>query len=263
MEIKMRFSSLVDRKTSIFVVLTVAVCGAWLPALASEMISGADIKRKIQSFLAARDFVGEPAISETRLFPNCASDIRVAPMFDSLKTLELSCAEPGGFKIAIRTNAIRVSKNIEARAGRYADGLGSGFLPEKDKIFEGNIFLVLSRSVQKGEILTEDDVRLKKASTKKFLGYFTKTSDVIGRKLKKTLSVNQVLLSRHLEIDWDIRKGQKIIMQSNTGPVTVENSGIAINNAQIGELIKAENQQSGKIVEGVVVSRKKIRILTK
>jgi len=40
-------------------------------------------------------------------------------------------------------------------------------------------------------------------------------------------------------------------------------SGIAINNAQIGEIMKVENQQSGKIVEGVVVSRKKIRILTK
>jgi len=259
----MRFSFLVVRKTFISAVLVVAVCGAWLPALASEMISGADIKRKIQSFLAARNYVGAPAISETRLFPSCASDIKVAPMFDSLKTIELSCTEPGGFKIAIRTNATSVRKSLEARATGYAVEHNGGSLPEKDKIAKGHMLLVVSRSVQKGEILTEDDVRLKQAGTQKFLGYFTKTSDVIGRKLKKALSVNQVLLSRHLEIDWDIRKGQKIIMQSNTGPVTVLTSGIAINNAQIGELMKVENQQSGKIVEGVVVSRKKIRILTK
>ena len=94
-------------------------------------------------------------------------------------------------------------------------------------------------------------------------GYFTKASDVVGRALKKTLSVDKALLSRHLEIDWDIRKGQKIIIQSIAGPVTIENSGVARVNAQIGELIKAKNEQSGKIVEGIVVSRKKIRVLTK
>ena len=70
-------------------------------------------------------------------------------------------------------------------------------------------------------------------------------------------------MSRHLEIDWDIRKGQKIIIQSIAGPVTIENTGFARVDAQIGELIKAENEQSGKIVEGIVVSRKKIRVLTK
>jgi len=117
--------------------------------------------------------------------------------------------------------------------------------------------------LQKGEVLSEEDIRLKQASNQNFLGYFTKASDVVGRTLKKTLSVDQVLLSRHLEIDWDIRKGQKIIIQSIAGPVTIENSGVARVDAQIGELIKAENEQSGKIVEGIVVSRKKIRVLTK
>ena len=61
----------------------------------------------------------------------------------------------------------------------------------------------------------------------------------------------------------ETHKGQKIIIQSIAGPVTIENSGVARVNAQIGELIKAKNEQSGKIVEGIVVSRKKIRVLTK
>jgi flagella basal body P-ring formation protein FlgA len=104
---------------------------------------------------------------------------------------------------------------------------------------------------------------MKQAGNQNLSGYFTKTSDVVGRTLKKTLSIDQVLLSRHLEIDWDIRKGQKIIIQSIAGPVIIENSGVARVDAQIGELTKAENEQSGKIVEGIVVSRKKIRVLTK
>ena len=34
-------------------------------------------------------------------------------------------------------------------------------------------------------------------------------------------------------------------------------------NAQIGELLEAKNQHSGKLVEGIVVSQKKIEVLTK
>ena len=86
---------------------------------------------------------------------------------------------------------------------------------------------------------------------------------LFGRKLKRALSVNQVLLSRHLEINWAIEKGQKILIQSNAGPVSVVSAGIARNSAQVGELLEAENQMSGTIVEGIVVSNKKIRILTK
>ena len=73
----------------------------------------------------------------------------------------------------------------------------------------------------------KEDIRLKQTRNQNLSGYFTKASDVVGRTLKKTLSVDQVLLSRHLEIDWDIRKGQKIIIQSIAGPVTIENSGVA------------------------------------
>jgi flagella basal body P-ring formation protein FlgA len=45
--------------------------------------------------------------------------------------------------------------------------------------------------------------------------------------------------------------------------VSVVSAGIARNSAQVGELLEAENQMSGTIVEGIVVSNKKIRILTK
>ena len=72
-----------------------------------------------------------------------------------------------------------------------------------------------------------------------------------------------MILSRHLEIDWDIQKGQKIIIQSTAGPVVVASTGISRGNAQVGELLKAQNQHSGKLVEGIVVSRKKIKVLTK
>ena len=259
----MRFSSLEVRKTVISAAMIAIFCEFQSPAFAGEMISGADIKEKINSFLAAKDFFGNPAISETRMFPDCASDIKVAPMFGGIKTLELSCADPGGFKIAIRTNAVRLSENAVSRVKHNLPDKNASYLGKPEDNAAAATFLVLSRSVQKGEILSDEDILLKSAGARNLSGYFTKASDVVGRKVKKTLSVNQVLLSRHLEIDWDIRKGQKILIQSNAGPVSVVSTGIARNNAQVGELLKAENQKSGTIVEGIVVSQKKIKVLTK
>ena len=259
----MKFSSLAVRKIFILLGMLPAVVFQVVPSFANQMVSGADLKKEIHAFLAARSFAGDPAISDARLFPNCSKGIKVKPMFGSIKTVELSCADPGGFKIAIRTNAVKLGKHVVSDQRTNMNGLGRKVLSHEVQAPERSFFLVLSRSLQKGEVLSEGDIRVKQTGNQNLSGYFTKASDVVGRTLKKTLSVDQVLLSRHLEIDWDIRKGQKIIIQSIAGPVTIENSGVARVDAQIGELIEAENEQSGKIVEGIVVSRKKIRVLTK
>ena len=259
----MKFSSLAVRKIFILLGMLPAVVFQVVPSFANQMVSGADLKKEIHAFLAARSFAGDPAISDARLFPNCSKGIKVKPMFGSIKTVELSCADPGGFKIAIRTNAVKLGKHVVSDQKTNMNGLGRKVLSQEVQAPERSFFLVLSRSLQKGEVLSEGDIRVKQTGNQNLSGYFTKASDVVGRTLKKTLSVDQVLLSRHLEIDWDIRKGQRIIIQSIAGPVTIENSGVAGVDAQIGELIKAENEQSGKIVEGIVVSRKKIRVLTK
>ena len=259
----MKFSSLAVRKIFILLGMLPAVVFQVVPSFANQMVSGADLKKEIHAFLAARSFAGDPAISDARLFPNCSKGIKVKPMFGSIKTVELSCADPGGFKIAIRTNAVKLGKHVVSDQKTNMNGLGRKVLSHEVQAHERSFFLVLSRSLQKGEVLSEGDIRVKQTGNQNLSGYFTKASDVVGRTLKKTLSVDQVLLSRHLEIDWDIRKGQRIIIQSIAGPVTIENSGVAGVDAQIGELIKAENEQSGKIVEGIVVSRKKIRVLTK
>ncbi|MDC1383336.1 flagellar basal body P-ring formation chaperone FlgA [Candidatus Puniceispirillum sp.] len=268
----MKYFSLVDKNFFILVVISCLFFGLSNNTMAAEMISGAEIKKKINAFLIKKDFMGEPLISETRLFPACLSDILIRPMFGGLKTVELFCSDPGGLKIAVRTNAVSIVKeNI---------GLGlkkkSNYKSENTFNFEGlrsqdsltgeqlsKKFLALSRSVQKGQVLTVKDVVFKNTKSSNLSGYFTNISDVVGRKVKKNLSINQVLLSRHLEINWDIQKGQKILIQSAAGSVVVVSSGISRKNAQIGELLQVKNLQSGALVEGIVVSQNKIKVLTK
>ena len=269
----MRSFSLVARKSKLFFLMVLTVCGSAYTsaAVASDRISGAQIKEKINSFLAAKNLAGEPAISENRLFPACDSEVSVRPMFGGMKTVELFCPDPGGFKIAVRTNAVSHGgrapltddANRNAAKSLSLTELKNGSFGEDRLQNAGEKYLAMARSVQKGQILSRDDVVLKVAKAKNRTGYFAKVTDVVGRRVKKKLSVNQVILSRHLEIDWDIRKGQTIIIQSTSGPVVVVSSGISQANAQVGELLKAQNKHSGKLVEGIVVSRKKIKVLTK
>ena len=56
----------------------IGVCGSanTFAAVSSDRISGARMKQRINSFLAAQNLAGKPAISE-RLFPACESDVLV------------------------------------------------------------------------------------------------------------------------------------------------------------------------------------------
>ena len=269
----MRSFSLVAKKSMMFFMTVLAVCGSAhaFAAVTSDMISGALMIQRINSFLASQNLTGKPAISEKRLFPACNSDVLVRPMFGGMKTVELFCPDPGGFKIAVRTNIVKNGSRgfLTNDANLNTAESSSLTKPENQTSVEGGLkngvekYLAMARSVQKGRILSHDDVVLRVARAKNRTGHFASVSDVVGRKVKKKLSVNQMILNRHLEIDWDIRKGQKIIIQSTAGPVVVASSGISRGNAQVGELLKAQNQHSGKLVEGIVVSRKKIKVLTK
>ena len=85
----MRSFSLVARESIRFFLALLAVCGSThtFAAVASDRISGAQMKQRINSFLAAQNLEGKPAISEKRLFQACDSDVSVRPMFGGMKTV--------------------------------------------------------------------------------------------------------------------------------------------------------------------------------
>ena len=88
-------------------------------------------------------------------------------------------------------------------------------------------------------------------------------NDVVGRKAKRAVNINQIIRTRHLELDYAIKKDQSVIIESKIGPVTVVSAGIAVDDAQLGERVKVKNNSSGLLVEGVAISEKKIRIRAK
>ena len=221
------------------------------PVMAEDLISGAQLKDHVRSVLMSRGLDSRPVISDTRRFRACKAPLQVTPMFGGYKTVRLTCPDIDGFKIAIRTQidsffngAIEPAPNLNSEA-------------------ELAKFVVLTKSVQTGEIIGADAVRLINGDANPGVGYFRDVNDVVGRKAKRAININQIIRTRHLELDYAIQRDQSVIIESKIGPVTVVSAGIAVDDAQLGELVKVKNSASGLVVEGVAISEKKIRIRAK
>ena len=249
----MKFISLVGKSASIFG-LCAGLCLASNLAMASQNLSGAMIKAEIKTSLASLGMATDPAINQDRQFLPCSAGLTIEPMFGSYKTVRVSCSDPDGFSIAVRTQ-IQTDTPVAVLGGDAGDVLQSSSGASK--------IVKLSRSLRRGEVITNDDLALVSSSDHRYVGYFEDLDDVIGRKTKRSLSVNQVLQNRHLEMDWLVQKDQTVTIETQIGGVTVAGSGLALDNAQMGDLLKVLNQSSKVIVEGRVVSEKKVKIITK
>tara|TARA_B100001093_G_scaffold126826_1_gene119374 strand:- start:542 stop:1291 length:750 start_codon:yes stop_codon:yes gene_type:complete len=249
----MKSISLVGKTASIFG-LYVGLCLASNLAMGSQTLSGAMIKAEIQSFLALLGIAADPAINQDRQFLPCAAVLTIEPMFGSYKTVRVSCSDEDGFSIAVRTQI-----QMDSAVSILGDDADTASQPSNrvTKIVK------LSRSLQRGEVINHDDLVLVSSPDHRLVGYFEKLSDVIGRKTNRSLTVNQAVRNRHLEMDWLVQKDQTVTIETQIGGVTVAGAGLALDNAQMGDLLKVLNKSSKVVVEGHVVSAKKVKIITK
>ena len=86
---KMKFFSLAG-KSLITMGMVSAIC-IMPPAMAVDMISGAQLKDHVRSVLMSRGLDSRPVISDNRRFRACQSPLEVTPMFGGYKTVRLTC----------------------------------------------------------------------------------------------------------------------------------------------------------------------------
>ena len=219
------------------------------PAIGGELFSGAQLKDHVRAVLISRGLDSRPVISNSRRFRACKAPIQVKPMFGGYKTVRLTCPDVDGFKIAVRT-----------RIDSFVDDKETEMIPNLDGEAGIARFVVLTKSLQKGELIGADDVKLIQRHTNPGVGHFRRVDDVVGRKAKKALTINQIIRARHLELDYVIQRDQSVIIESKIGAVTVVSAGISVDDAQLGDRVRVKNSSSGLLVEGVAISEKKIRI---
>ena len=118
----------------------------------------------------------------------------------------------------------------------------------------------LKRSLEKNDIIKIEDLDLIITSKPSEKSFFNNKEDLVGRKLKKNLKVDQLLHPRHLYERFEVNIGDFLSIVSQMGNASVAVAGEAEDSGNLGDIIKVKNLRSGKVIKGYVNKNKIIRV---
>ena len=224
-----------------------AVIGA--PAFASpdysNGISGEDAANLVAAAMEAYGLTTGAPDAPIRPLPACGHTPTITPLNGSWSTAELRCTDPV-WQRGLRTRAA-LAVPLRDRSDETPDT-------------PAPLVVVLTRSLQAGDMITADDLALIPGSTQNARDIFTQIDQVIGRRLRTSLGVEQILLTRHLEPDWIVQSGTPIALQITAGPITVIASGEALEGGRVGDVIALRNLSSGQVVKGIVIGENSVAL---
>ena len=111
--------------------------------------------------------------------------------------------------------------------------------------------------------IRDSDIIVIKKSVKDKNDLVKNKTDLIGKKLKKSINSNRPIYHSNLEKDWLIQKNSSIIIENKIGGITVKDQGIALENADFMDFLKVKNIKSGKIIYGFAKNQKKVVLKAK
>ena len=254
------------------VMFTALVAGA--AGASTTELDGSDISRLIVDKLASQGLNAVPSIKPDRLFPPCDSKPEIEPMFGGWTTVAVRCATGSGWRFMIRTNLTSRPALVPIRD--FKPGLGVNG-PAKGQAIELAVarsematavvdeieVVALARSVSRNDMIAADDLLMVAISERNALGAFFDPADVIGRRVKIGVGVNQPLMARHLHPDYLVEEGNEVLISSYAGGISVDMVGYALDNGQFGEWIGVENASSGKRVHAKITGEKKVTVIAK
>ena len=213
----------------------------------ANALSGSMIHDEIVNELKDQNLTGSPAIALARTFPACPEPISIKSKFGSWKTVEISCPKTN-WKIAVRTN-ITATTDTNINSVKV--------------VSDQKLFVILKTSLNRGEVIENDHLTFSKSKKNIGGGVFYEKKYLIGRTLKKALSVGTIIKARHLNPDWIIKKDQVVTIEHKVGTIQINAKGIAQESGQIGQRILVNNMNSGKKVLCWIENDKKVTTTAK
>lgn len=242
-------------------------------ALAKEY-TGAEVSHLIMERLAGEELEGAPSIKPDRTFPACESVPEIEPMFGSWNTVKVRCSAGTGWRFNIRTNLSSRPAPVPIRDFRNGAGIKDGMKSQAieravargksaERIVDEIEVVGLSRSVSRNDMISAADLVMVAVSERNAIGAFFNPANVIGRRMKIGVGVNQPVMARHLYPDYLVEEGSEVLISSSAGGISVDMVGYALANGQIGEWVGVENASSGKVIRGKITGEKKVTVIAK
>lgn len=121
--------------------------------------------------------------------------------------------------------------------------------------------VVAKAPITRNAVVTANVLALEEREIKPTLSdFFVDMSLVGGRLAKRAINSDQIITANMLANPDVVSKGQSVIIEATSGNFAIRTAGEALTNGGLGDTIKVRNAQSGRLVEGTVVSEGKVRI---
>ena len=211
---------------------------------AETRITGSDIKSQALNVITDDGAQLELLVSDRRTFFSCSTPLNFTPRIQNdWSSVEISCTSES-WSTVLRSNAAQ----------------------QKGTLFVENVsvnepVVVVIKNISKGEVLNSNHLAYEYSSAST-PGSFTDIDNVIGRKAKFNLARGATLKIRQLEINYAVEKGKYVLLTSSNENVSVTVGAIALEQGQIGDIVKVRNERSGTILNVLVTGEKKVSPIT-
>ena len=207
-------------------------------------ISGSELKERISKWLKTQGANIQVEILDNIKYPYCnEKDLLISDISGSYRLIKVNCIGEDKWSFIVRNK-----QNVESNKNK-----------SKNKV---NV-LALKNGLKSGTIINENDIIVIKKSVKDKNDLVKNKTDLIGKKLKKSINSNRPIYHSNLEKDWLIQKNSSIIIENKIGSITVKDQGIALENADFMDFLKVKNIKSGKIIYGFAKNQKKVVLKAK
>lgn len=120
---------------------------------------------------------------------------------------------------------------------------------------------VLSRSLARGSVLNQDDLSLTRMDLGQAgYGYLVDLQRAVGMELKRPLQAGETVRLSHLKRPQLVKKGDRVVLEANTGHISVVTVGQAMDSGREGEQIKVRNGKSERVVDAEVIGPGRVRV---
>lgn len=121
--------------------------------------------------------------------------------------------------------------------------------------------VVSSVPLARHETIAAKDVRLERRDISGLSARpLTKIEEVAGARAARAIEVNEILTQRALERPTLLRRGAPVTLLYETGGLRVEAPGLALESGRIGEIVQVKNPTSGKLLRGLIVDARTVRV---
>ena len=205
----------------------------------ASTISGYEIKSLIEKWLERQGEEADINILESLKYPACEKDdIIINDISGNSKLIKVNCIGKNPWQFIVR-NKVNKPKS-------------------KTKNKQLSNFYALKNFKEKGSIIKEKDLIIIKRKNSQGNLFISEKTDIVGKKLKKSVNSNQLLKRSNLEKDWLIKKNSQVTIINNKSFVTIKEDGLAMNDANYMDMIKVKNIKSGKVIVGYAKNEKKV-----